>query len=1010
MKELVVKAERKNLKTVISFINRNLTEAGCPPLELSQIEMASEELFINICLYAYPYDRGSVTVRVLTTRIPFSTEIFFIDEGVFFNPTKNSDPDITLSVGDRSVGGLGIFLVKTFMDELEYTRKEGHNIIRFKKTLPSEEFSESCKAYIERMEEIRALSFPHINAIADSGKFIEILTDNARRIRSLTRENQRFLETQIYPWLNSSDLLPEEKAADISKFVLTLTFAGNETSFDLFLALRIAERLIEDASIKGDVSGWIRASDCGITLYYYAITRLKRISTRPEWVGKYRKKGLENGRYLLKLAEKEELKKISDISLRETVLTDFRFFSCLYEGIKDEPELNKENIRILTKALDIAHDKSYHDLVPGFDWDYYLYRVYEYFAYCTDGSNSSGFDREDLSTIYEMTKALKDLSEKERRKVRSFSYEEGVQCLYLRNSYLAEKIGRDEYLNGLIRLHRMSINGSGRVEYAYASLMPAMEYIIELEKSRITTKDEENLRDLYLKLFLDLIKFPGGTYLMALDFFAGIILHFLDISPGMSFEDMCLRTLAVLNPGEYVHSRMVGRIAECLTGHLIEKEPELFTGMKDCHNVKEVSEMAPEIKLFAYHAALTHDIGKIPMADVLLPCGRELYPFEKEIIGEHAGLGAFLLEKHPSTREYAYIAKWHHLPYDGGNEADRPERDPRDVVRYIVTLADRMDKATDPVNGHDENVAYGKFLTEAEECSGKTYAPYLVQLLKDKAIEQDIQHLLGEGRRSEYIRVCQFIRGLSFDRRSVERELENAKSIQIFSLPGVFPAFEDRDEFDIHATMTPSKQIGGDFYDFFFVDDSHFAVVMADVSGKGIPAAMFMMRAKSTIKSMAVSGVDISELFDRVNALLCENNKMNMFVTVWLGVLDLESGVMKYINAGHTQPLIRHGGEWRYMTGTPDFVLGGLDDTHFHVREFAFERGDVVILYTDGVTEAQDARYTLFGEERLISVVANIDDINPKKICDTINKKLELFVGDSPQMDDITLLALSIEK
>ena len=161
---------------------------------------------------------------------------------------------------------------------------------------------------------------------------------------------------------------------------------------------------------------------------------------------------------------------------------------------------------------------------------------------------------------------------------------------------------------------------------------------------------------------------------------------------------------------------------------------------------------------------------------------------------------------------------------------------------------------------------------------------------------------------------------------------------------------------------------------------------------------------------MAVSGVDISELFEKVNGLLCENNNMNMFVTVWLGVLDLKTGIMKYINAGHTQPLICHNREWHYMTGSPDFVLGGMDDIHFNVRELSFERGDVIVLYTDGVTEAQDARYTLFGEERLMNAVSNLDDIKPRTICETINKKLDPFVGDSPQMDDITLLALSIER
>ncbi len=166
---------------------------------------------------------------------------------------------------------------------------------------------------------------------------------------------------------------------------------------------------------------------------------------------------------------------------------------------------------------------------------------------------------------------------------------------------------------------------------------------------------------------------------------------------------------------------------------------------------------------------------------------------------------------------------------------------------------------------------------------------------------------------------------ITAEKERVDSELNLAREIQTHVLPSIFPPFPDHPEFDIFATMEPAKEVGGDFYDFFLTDDTHIAVVIADVSGKGIPAALFMMIAKTLIKNHMQMGLSPAAVFEKVNAILCENNEVGCFVTAWMGVLNLEDGTLTYVNAGHNPPLLKSGNEFRFLKSAPGFVLAGLD-------------------------------------------------------------------------------------
>ncbi len=243
----------------------------------------------------------------------------------------------------------------------------------------------------------------------------------------------------------------------------------------------------------------------------------------------------------------------------------------------------------------------------------------------------------------------------------------------------------------------------------------------------------------------------------------------------------------------------------------------------------------------------------------------------------------------------------------------------------------------------------------------------------------------------------------SADKQQIASELNVATHIQTSMLPRVFP---EQREFDIYAAMKPAKEVGGDFYDFFLADNDHLALVVADVSGKGVPAALFMVIAKTLIKDNTRSGISPDLVFTEVNRQLCESNDENMFVTAWMGVLELSTGRLSYVSAGHNPPLLRRGGEYGYLRSRGGFVLAGMEGVRYRAESLTLNAGDALFLYTDGVTEATDAELQLYGEERLLAALNARRDCAPRELLPAIRAELDAFVGDAPQFDDITMLSL----
>ena len=248
---------------------------------------------------------------------------------------------------------------------------------------------------------------------------------------------------------------------------------------------------------------------------------------------------------------------------------------------------------------------------------------------------------------------------------------------------------------------------------------------------------------------------------------------------------------------------------------------------------------------------------------------------------------------------------------------------------------------------------------------------------------------------------------ITAEKERINTELSLAKRIQQDMLPNTFPAFPDRNEFDIYASMDPARGVGGDFYDFFLVDDTHLCLVMADVSGKGVPAALFMMISKIILANTAQMWNSPAAILEHTNQAICSHNEEEMFVTVWLGILDLETGQLLAANAGHEYPVLKKAdGEFALVMDKHGFVIGGMEGIKYKDYELRLEPGDKIFLYTDGLPEATDSREEMFGTSRMIEALNEQKDASPEEIIRHMRRTVDGFVKEAEQFDDLTMLCL----
>ena len=262
-------------------------------------------------------------------------------------------------------------------------------------------------------------------------------------------------------------------------------------------------------------------------------------------------------------------------------------------------------------------------------------------------------------------------------------------------------------------------------------------------------------------------------------------------------------------------------------------------------------------------------------------------------------------------------------------------------------------------------------------------------------------------------KIVQYIKDITQITKEKERigtELELARKIQADMLPNIYPAFPDRPEFDIYASMRPAKEVGGDFYDFYLIDKDHLGMVIADVSGKGVPAALFMMMSRILIKNYAMMGYSPAQVLEQTNNSICMNNKEDMFVTVWYGVLEISTGKITAANAGHEFPIIKkQGGKYELLQDKHGFVIGGMEGMKYAEYEIQLDSGEMLFLYTDGVPEATDSENKMYGTDRLLEAMNSKEHTDPLELLGSITDNVDQFVGEADRFDDMTMLAVTIK-
>jgi sigma-B regulation protein RsbU (phosphoserine phosphatase) len=312
----------------------------------------------------------------------------------------------------------------------------------------------------------------------------------------------------------------------------------------------------------------------------------------------------------------------------------------------------------------------------------------------------------------------------------------------------------------------------------------------------------------------------------------------------------------------------------------------------------------------------------------------------------------------------------------------------RAIRRRVVGPINKLSKAAlDYTNSEEGHTFSNLSITTGDEIENLADAM--------KRMEQDI---------NEYI---DSVTSLTAEKERIGAELNVATQIQADMLPRIFPPFPDINEFDLYASMNPAKEVGGDFYDFFMIDKDHLGLVVADVSGKGVPAALFMVIAKTLIKNRAIMGGTPSEILSYANEQLCEGNEAELFVTVWLAIVDIHTGKGIAANAGHEHPALRRAdGQFELVVYRHSPAVATMEGLKFKEHEFELHHGDTLMCYTDGVTEATNKNNELFGNDRLIAALNKNPDAGVKEVIENVKNDIDEFVGDAPQFDDITMLCV----
>ncbi|MBR6849394.1 MAG: HD domain-containing protein, partial [Lachnospiraceae bacterium] len=641
------------------------------------------------------------------------------------------------------------------MHDIEFLLKKGREdnyrntylLLRRMQANAIQNFNTRLKELVLSIDRVRKLSVPSITEMEDASEYAVLLNQHFREIGALAAENRQMLEKTLYPLLKSRRQLDQEEVDALEVFYDQLMHASEYIDLDMSLLYLVSRKLFSDAVSKGDSSGIIRQGDRHIMSCYTQLNRSKRLRYVAEITLRYRKEGLSIARELELFLDHERFLTLS-MRDRETVLLNARYATALYENTHPDPKSNSKFMRKLKEALHLASDPFYTENAPDFDWNYHKLRCLEYFGQATECGNLQGFDEKQRKEIAAYNEQLEALWNENPPQNSVFLSPERKEMIVSRGKYYSGQLDVASYRKILLDLYEKNSDYRFTVDAVFTNILLPYEYLLTYRDRELTEEDGRQLQWLYDQLLDYMYHLPGdGVYSPVMEYFSGILMDYIEVPQAMSFEEMGLRCMALLHPPTYVHSMMVGSLSRCLCEHLLKRNPGLFMGVQECKTVEEVKLYKKKIVDFCYHAACCHDFGKLPMIDMISIYGRKILDIEFSMLKHHTTLGAEMLKRHESTRDYAPIAIGHHRWYDGSKgypEGYDVAHLQEKVIIDIVTVADCLDAATDTVGrSYSTGKKPDEIFLEIQEGAGTRYSPMIASMFADFRVREDLTHILN---------------------------------------------------------------------------------------------------------------------------------------------------------------------------------------------------------------------------------------------------------------------------
>ena len=611
--------------------------------------------------------------------------------------------------------------------------------------------------YAELTQWIRELSAPNIADISSAEEYRDNLLRSFMRISELSLLNEDILKEHIYPILDKNNDLDDKAIEEIRNFCNKLMDPTNMGTIDVTMIYVHVQKLLEAANKKEDLKTKIVALDMLVLSAYLMFVTTYRLYPYYDICTKYRDAGYKAGLEIISYLDKDKFESLPDDFSREIVLINSRYIAALFfwfdrSGIKEE---RQKDIDLLKHSLSIAYDPFYLEKMPEYDWEYHKFRCMDYMSCLTERNNINGYDAEQLETITENTKALIEfLKDVKSERIEEFS--EDVKTHYLdRNLYASGKLSIEEYKKSLREIYDRIPQEDYNSINIYLFFNVPIEYLLVIRDGELTKEDKEFLGIFYNSLVRYAYNLPTSQQLTyVVSFISDVFRYFIEVEEGPSFKELNLQLLAALHPPTYVHSLSVAVFTVTLTKHLLEKDPKRFIGILGIKDEEEVVNRKEEILSYAENVALLHDIGKLQIIEIIMTYARRLFDTEFDDIKVHPRLGYELLLKYPSTKDYAIGALGHHKWFndEGGYPEDfKLSKCKEEVIVSLLCVADCLDAATDSVGRNYKNAkTLDNYIQELIAGKGTRYADYLVDLIQEEDVYNEITDVLEKARDDNY--------------------------------------------------------------------------------------------------------------------------------------------------------------------------------------------------------------------------------------------------------------------